>query len=105
MELEVKDHPAAGRYEIRADGKLAGFVQYRLNGNRITMFHTEVDEAFEGHGVGSTLAREALASVRARGLDLIPTCPFIAGYIARHPDEYLDLVAPAYRDRVNRAAS
>jgi predicted GNAT family acetyltransferase len=30
--------------------------------------------------------------VRARNLHVVPQCPFIAGYIDRHPD-YRDLVA------------
>jgi hypothetical protein len=31
---------------------------------------------------------------------VVPMCPFIAGYIRRHPDEYLDLVMPDLREQV-----
>jgi hypothetical protein len=27
-------------------------------------------------------------------------CPFIAGYIRRHADQYLDLVVPEMRDKL-----
>jgi hypothetical protein len=27
-------------------------------------------------------------------------CPFIAGYIRRHPDDYLDLVMPELREQL-----
>jgi hypothetical protein len=30
----------------------------------------------------------------------VPLCPFIAGFIRRHPDEYVDLVVPEMRERV-----
>src|SRR5690606_17493780 len=53
--------------------------------------HTVVETAAEGRGVGSALARTALDAARAEGLRVVPQCPFIAAYIARHPD-YADLV-------------
>lgn len=102
MAIEVRDNPQAERFEATVDGAPAGFAQYRLHGSHITMFHTEIDPAFEGQGVGSELARRALASVSDRGLELLPTCPFIAGYIAGHR-EYLELVAPALREKVASA--
>ena len=52
----------------------------------------EVDDAFEGQGVGSALARTALDDVRASGRSAVPKCPFIRGWIDKHPD-YADLVA------------
>ena len=43
MTTTVRDNPEARRFEISVDGKLAGFAQYRLSGDRITFTHTEVD--------------------------------------------------------------
>jgi len=40
----------------------------------------------------ATLARGALDSARERGLAVVPSCPFVASYITKHP-EYADLVA------------
>ncbi len=102
--MSVRDNAAESRYEVLADGELAGFAQYRLNGGRMTIFHTEIDPAFEGRGLGSELARGALADVRARGLELVPRCPFIAEFVRRHPDEYLDLVVPSLRASLMRDA-
>jgi predicted GNAT family acetyltransferase len=61
--------------------------------------HTEIDDAFEGRGLGSILVRAALDAARSRGLAVRPDCPFVRGYIARHP-EYLDLVPADLRPRV-----
>ncbi|WP_458116621.1 GNAT family N-acetyltransferase [Arthrobacter sp. D2-10] len=88
----VSNNSDAARYEVSLDGAPAGFAAYRLRDTRVIFTHTEVDSAFEGHGLGSTLARGALDDVRERGLRAVPLCPFIAAYIERHP-EYQDLVA------------
>lgn len=88
----VSNNSDAARYEVNLDGAPAGFAAYRLRDNRVIFTHTEVDSAFEGHGLGSALARGALDDVRERGLRAVPLCPFIAAYIERHP-EYQDLVA------------
>ncbi|WP_299169287.1 GNAT family N-acetyltransferase [uncultured Arthrobacter sp.] len=90
-EAQVVNNPDAGKYEVTLDGEPAGFAAYRLEDSRVVFTHTEVDSAFEGHGVGSALARHALDDVRERGLHAVPRCPFIAAYIERHP-EYQDLV-------------
>ncbi|MDR6862208.1 GNAT family N-acetyltransferase [Phycicoccus sp. 3266] len=93
-ETTVKDNPDLGRFEAHVDGALAGFAAYRLSGGHIVFTHTEVDDAYEGQGVGGALARGALDQVRAAGEhDVVAMCPFIAAWIERHPD-YQDLVAP-----------
>ncbi|HEY6963516.1 MAG TPA: GNAT family N-acetyltransferase [Gaiellaceae bacterium] len=92
--MTVRDNPEQSRYEITVDGQLAGFVVYRDGGDTLTMVHTEVDPEWEGQGVGSALVKEALDDVRARGLEIRPTCPFVAEYVKRHP-EYGDLVSSA----------
>jgi predicted GNAT family acetyltransferase len=101
---QVLDNPAESRYEVLSEGKLAGFVLYQLHGDRVTMYHTEIDPAFEGGGLGSELAREALRDVRTRGLMVEPLCPFVAAFIRHHPDEYLDLVVPEMREKVTSDA-
>lgn len=84
--------PDQSRYEAHLDGQLAGFAEYQLAEGIIVFTHTEVDEAFEGKGVGSALARAALDDVRAGGeRKVIATCPFIKGWIDKHPD-YADLL-------------
>ena len=104
MSTTVQDNPQESRYDLLVDGRLAGFARYRLAGERITMYHTEVEPEFEGRGLADELAHVALDDVRRRGLVLVPLCPFVAAYIRRHPDDYLDLVAPSLRERVIEGA-
>lgn len=90
--VQVFDNPADQRYEARVDGELAGEALYELQPKRIVFLHTEVHPEFEGRGIGSLLAKDALDDVRAKGLRVVARCPFIARYIREHP-EYEDLLA------------
>lgn len=91
-DVATSNNPGESRYEARVDGELAGFAEYELADGLVTFTHTEVDDRFEGQGVGSALARFALDDVRAEGARRVrPECPFIARWIAKHPD-YADLV-------------
>jgi predicted GNAT family acetyltransferase len=94
----VVDNPRAGRFELTIDGHTA-IAAYQMSGGSIVFIHTEVPPELQGRGVGSALARAALDDARARGLAVIPFCPFIAGYIRSHP-EYLDLVSEHNRRRL-----
>lgn len=93
MAVEVSDVPGANRYEAHVDGesKPAGIAQYIRTAELVAFVHTEVEPAYEGRGVGSALARAALDEARAANLRVLATCPFFAGWIARHPD-YQDLL-------------
>jgi predicted GNAT family acetyltransferase len=93
-DLVVTNNADARRYEITANGERAGLLTYRLHDDRIVFLHAEVDSKYEGHGVGSRLAREALDDVIAQGKQITPLCPFVNDYIHRHPEyvEYVDAV-------------
>ena len=92
----VRDAPERSRFEIDVDGSVVGFAAYRPKPGLLVFTHTEIDDAVEGRGLGSTLVRSALDTVRARGLAIRPDCPFVRAFVARHP-EYLDLVPADHR--------
>ena len=101
MALEITLNEPEHRYEAHVDGELAGFAVFTMKGDRIVFTHTEVDDRFEGQGVGSKLARHALDDVRERGsLRVVPQCPFIRSWIEKHP-EYADLVSDEERSRTD----
>jgi hypothetical protein len=87
----VRDNAAQHRFELETEGHTA-YLYYRLEPGVITLAHTEVPPALGGRGVGSTLARGALDAIRAMGLKLVVKCPFVAGYMGKHP-EFNDLLA------------
>ncbi|ROP36358.1 GNAT family N-acetyltransferase [Saccharothrix texasensis] len=82
--VSVSDNPERSRYEVRLDGELGGFAEYTSADGVVTFTHTEV--AVEGKGLGSRLVRHALEDVRAKGLAVVPECPFVRGYLEKHPE-------------------
>ena len=94
----VVNVPDAHRYELLLDGERIGELAYRQRKGRIAFTHTNVNPAYEGRGLGSRLAKAALADARLQGLAVVPLCPFIAWYIEQHP-EHEDLVAAGYASR------
>ena len=97
-EPTVTDNAAESRFELHLDGELVGFAEYRPAGDSVIIAHTEIADGHEGEGLGGVLVRAALERIRASGKTVIPTCPFTAAYIQRHP-EYVDLVDPSLRDQ------
>jgi predicted GNAT family acetyltransferase len=87
MSLTVQENPSAHRYEaVDESGVVAGFVEYVDHRGKRLLFHTEVDGAFEGQGVGSTLARESIEQALATGTPLEISCPFLKRWVGKHPD-------------------
>ena len=86
-DIVVTNNEAEQRYEVRVAGELAGSASYEATEDLIVFTHTEVDDAFEGQGVGSALAQGALDDVKVEGRRrVVARCSFIKGWIDRHPD-------------------
>jgi predicted GNAT family acetyltransferase len=100
--VEVTDDPRNGQFVATIAGERAGFTDYSLAGKRMIFRHTEVLPEHEGEGVGGALARFALDSARERGFEVVPICPFVAGWIMRHR-EYSDLVIEVMRGQFENA--
>ena len=87
MDARVTDNEAESRFELRLDGELAGFIDYRRAGDTVALTHAEVRPELRNRGNAETMTREALADLKRRGLQAKPVCPFVVAYVRRHPDE------------------
>src|SRR5215468_8994043 len=96
--VKIENNQEAQRWEAEV-GEYVAVAEYRLRGDMIFFIHTEVPHELEGQGVASKLVKTALDDARMQHLTVVPFCPFVAGYIRRHPD-YKALVHPDYRDLV-----
>jgi len=90
--VTVKNNGDRHRYELRLDQEVVGKLLYRANQQTVALIHTEIDPAFEGHGLAEQLVTAALDDIRARHVHMVPICPYVEAYVQRHP-EYRDLVA------------
>ncbi|MEO0494865.1 MAG: DUF5996 family protein [Actinomycetota bacterium] len=89
--VETHHDEAGSRFVVTVDGVERGFTVYRHRGGRWIFVHTEIDDSVGGLGLGSAVVRFALDHIRTTGEPVVPLCPFVAGWIERHP-EYADLV-------------
>jgi uncharacterized protein len=100
--ITVRDVPDANRFEAVRDGEVVGHIAYRRTARGYAFLHTEVEPSAGGGGVGSALVRGALEAVRESGSELLPYCPFVKAWIARH-EEYVALVPQDQRAKFDLA--
>ena len=94
-EPEIRDAPERRRYELPMHGDVA-VVTYNLNPPNLMITETLVPERLEGQGLASRLARYVIADAKARGLLILPVCPYFSAYLQKHPEE-AEVVHPTYR--------
>jgi len=88
--MAVRDNMQRRRFEMELDGHTA-FSEYRRDGTVLTILHTEVPKELNGRGIGSALVKGILDLARAQHVKVVPICPFVKGYLGKHP-EYADLL-------------
>ncbi|SDT78645.1 NAD(+)/NADH kinase [Actinoplanes derwentensis] len=74
------------RYEVQLGGEVIGSLTYRRSADGIELLDTVVEQAYSGRGLAGRLAAAALADARSRSIQVTATCPFVAGYLERHPE-------------------
>jgi predicted GNAT family acetyltransferase len=87
---QVTDNQAESRFELSEDGHLAE-LDYRLNGKRLVLIHTETPVELEGRGLGGRLVAAAVDRAKREGLTVVPLCPFARGWLERHGAEAADV--------------
>lgn len=86
VESHVTDNESERRFELRVDGELAGWIDYRRAGDTVALTHAEVRQELRGQGYAETMTREALADLKRRGLKAQPVCPYVVAYVRRNPE-------------------
>jgi predicted GNAT family acetyltransferase len=87
------------RFFVRFDGGDAELVYTEPGPRLMDIQHTFVPERARGHHVADALAEAAFQFAGEHGLRVVPTCPFVRGWLAGHP-EHLRIVDPRYATRV-----
>jgi predicted GNAT family acetyltransferase len=82
-----EDTPKGGRYVARVEGKPEAEMTFTKAGEKIIIIdHTGVPDELGGMGVGKALVEYMVHDVRARGLKIVPLCPFTNAQMRRHPE-------------------
>ena len=85
--MTVEHDPQHSRFVVPLSDGEAQLVYAPFSEGIIDLQHTEVPPSGQGHGVGDALVRAALAYAREHDLRVIATCPYVRGWLRRHPEE------------------
>ena len=86
MPFAIRHEPGARRFVADIEGQ-AAYITYReRDGLVLELDHTYVPKALRGGGMASALTAHALDYARERGSRVVPSCPFVAAYMRRHPE-------------------
>ncbi len=66
------------RSEVYDGDKIIGKCDYKIEANKLDIYHTEVDAAYGGRGLAGKLVDLVVAYARENNYKIIPTCPYVA---------------------------
>lgn len=87
MDLQVQRDDRHNKYYALIEGHEARIRYAPVDPHTLDFQHTEVPLDLRGRGIAGALVKAALADVRSRGERIVPTCPFVKAYLARHPED------------------
>ncbi|WP_185113549.1 MULTISPECIES: GNAT family N-acetyltransferase [Chryseobacterium] len=87
IEVTHNNNEKNGNFEAFIDGNHAGLMTYTWAGEeRFIIDHTEVEEAYNGKGVGKEMLLAAVDFARKNGKTIIPLCPFAKATFQKHEE-------------------
>lgn len=92
MDITIQRDEAGHRFIADLDGQVAELRYAEHDAGTVDFHHTFVPAELRGGGIAGALTGHALDWARASGKKVLPSCPYVAAYVRRHP-EYEDLVA------------
>lgn len=92
MDLDIRHDPDARRFVAELDGQVSYVGYVALGDETLDFRQTYVPETLRGRGIAAALVEHALRHARDRGLKVVPSCPYVARFVERHP-AFRDVVA------------
>lgn len=80
-----------GEVQLFSDDKKAGKMDISVIGNKLTVYHTEVDDEYAGNGFAKLLLNQLVSYARENDLKIVPLCPYVHAQFKRNPEEYNDV--------------
>ncbi len=77
MKVQNKDNGKRGYFFIEDDGKEIALMHYIFSGpEKMVIDHTEVNDEYEGKGLGRQLVKSGVEYAREHHIKIVPLCPF-----------------------------
>ncbi|UXX77939.1 N-acetyltransferase [Reichenbachiella carrageenanivorans] len=87
MKISQFDRDQKGYFKASDGEQRGGLMTYTWAGDdRVIIDHTEVNSAFKGRGVGKQMVLAAVEFARAKGISIVPLCPFAKAIFDKNED-------------------
>jgi predicted GNAT family acetyltransferase len=91
MEILQQEQLPKGTFYIELEGKHVAQMTYVWAGEDRIIIDQEVDDVLRGKSAGKQLVAKAVEFARARGIKIVPLCPFAKSVFDKVP-EYRDVL-------------
>jgi predicted GNAT family acetyltransferase len=98
IELRLDSENKGGFY-IEDNNRVIARMEISVQGGRLIVYHTEVDEDLKGLNLGKKLLGEMVTYARKNNLKVFPYCPYVHAQFRRYPELYGDVWLKTAADR------
>lgn len=87
MEILLKEEGSKGFAIASENSKRVGMMSYSIAGPELIIIdHTDVEQEFNGKGVGKQMLYKIVEMAREKNIKIIPLCPFAAAMFQKLED-------------------
>jgi uncharacterized protein len=87
----ITDNNGESAFAIEDDGKRIAEMVVSIESGKLTVFHTEVKQQYEGQGIAKRLLNYMVTYAREHDLKVVPLCSYVHAQFLRHTKEYEDV--------------
>lgn len=73
--------------------KLIGRCQYRIDGDKWVIYHTDIDKDYGGRGIALSLVESIISSAREEGKRIVSECSYVRHIFEKDREKYKDIIA------------
>ncbi len=87
MAIHIELNGTKGEFKLFEKEVQAGFMRFSIDENILNIVHTEVDQAYEGKGLGKQLVMAGVEYAREHHLKIKPYCVYAKSVLEKRRDE------------------
>ncbi|MEO5979298.1 MAG: GNAT family N-acetyltransferase [Chryseolinea sp.] len=98
VQLDLKEN-GRGSFLIKEEGKQIGEMAISIASGNLTVYHTEVNDEYQGKGVSTQLLTAMVDYARSHKLKVVPLCAYVNTQFKRHPAQYEDVWSQTWHNK------
>lgn len=87
-------------YSNNEQGELITEATYQTHNGVITVDHVYVNPNYRGQGIAEKTMLAVVDYIRQHKLKVSATCSYASAWLAKHEEEYIDIIAKNHDDQV-----